>query len=133
MRRWTGCAADGARGQFRRDEGTLDLLAIRDASGHHGSGQCPRHRADVEAALRLIPPEQRAALVLVDMLVIRRDAAAYWKFRPDREEPLRPRPRATAAHVEHLRGSTRRQKLARSGFSRNVGNRQRLTWAGGDG
>ena len=51
------------------DEGTLDLLATQgrvpattDPASHRDT------TLDVEAALRLIPAEQRAALVLVDML-----------------------------------------------------------------
>jgi RNA polymerase sigma-70 factor (ECF subfamily) len=51
------------------DEGALDLLATHGRVPATTDPASVRDTAmDVEAALRLIPPEQRAALVLVDML-----------------------------------------------------------------
>ena len=51
------------------DEGTLDLLATQGRVPATTDPASVRDTAmDVESALRLIPPEQRAALVLVDML-----------------------------------------------------------------
>lgn len=51
------------------DEGALDLLATQGPIPATTDPASVRDTAlDVEAALRLIPPEQRAALVLVDML-----------------------------------------------------------------
>ena len=51
------------------DEGALDLLATQGRVPATTDPASIRDTAlDVEAALRLIPPEQRAALVLVDML-----------------------------------------------------------------
>ena len=60
-------------------------------------------RLDIDAALRMLPPPQRAALVIVDMLGFSvDDAAAILAISPGHgQEPLRPGPRPAAA----LRGA----------------------------
>src|ERR1700683_2092280 len=54
------------------DEEALEALAPHDADPARATDT----RLDVEAALRILPPQQRAALVLVDMLGYSVDAAA---------------------------------------------------------
>src|SRR5487761_107710 len=64
------------------DEGALDALAALSPDGADPSGATAT-RLDVDAALKVLPPPQRAALVLVDMLgfsVI--DAAAILGISP---------------------------------------------------
>jgi len=76
----------------------------------------------VEAALRLIPPEQRAALVLVDMLGYPvADAAAVLEISPGTVKSRCARGRARLLpHLEHLRSSTPAAEAGpEAGFSRN--------------
>ena len=92
------------------DEGTLDLLATQgrvpattDPASHRDT------TLDVEAALRLIPPEQRAALVLVDMLGYPvADAAAVLEISVGTVKSRCARGRARLLpYLEHLRGRGR--------------------------
>jgi RNA polymerase sigma-70 factor, ECF subfamily len=104
------------------DEGTLDLLATQgrvpattDPASHRDT------TLDVEAALRLIPPEQRAALVLVDMLGYPvADAAAVLDISVGTVKSRCARGRARLLpHLEHLRGGPAADPAAEDGISRN--------------
>ena len=89
------------------DEGTLDLLAAQGPAPATVDPASRRDtRLDVEAALRLIPPEQRAALVLVDMLGYPvADAAAVLEISVGTVKSRCARGRARLLpHLEHLRG-----------------------------
>ncbi len=91
------------------DEGTLDLLATQGRVPATTDPASVRDTAlDVEAALRLIPPEQRAALVLVDMLGYPvADAAAVLEISPGTVKSRCARGRARLLpYLEHLRSST---------------------------
>jgi RNA polymerase sigma-70 factor (ECF subfamily) len=105
------------------DEGTLDLLATQGRVPATTDPASVRDTAlDVEAALRLIPPEQRAALVLVDMLGYPvADAAAVLEISPGTVKSRCARGRARLLpHLEHLRSSTPAADLGpEAGFSRN--------------
>jgi RNA polymerase sigma-70 factor, ECF subfamily len=104
------------------DEGTLDLLATQgrvpattDPASHRDT------TLDVESALRLIPPEQRAALVLVDMLGYPvADAAAVLDISVGTVKSRCARGRARLLpHLEHLRGGPAADPAAEDGISRN--------------
>ena len=89
------------------DEGTLDLLATQGRVPATTDPASVRDTAlDVEAALRLIPPEQRAALVLVDMLGYPvADAAAVLEISVGTVKSRCARGRARLLpYLEHLRG-----------------------------
>ena len=105
------------------DEGTLDLLATQGRVPATTDPASVRDTAlDVEAALRLIPPEQRAALVLVDMLGYPvADAAAVLEISPGTVKSRCARGRARLLpHLEHLRSSTPAADPGpEAGFSRN--------------
>jgi RNA polymerase sigma-70 factor (ECF subfamily) len=104
------------------DEGTLDLLATQgrlpattDPASHRDT------TLDVEAALRLIPPEQRAALVLVDMLGYPvADAAAVLDISVGTVKSRCARGRARLLpYLEHLRGGPAADPAGEGGISRN--------------
>jgi RNA polymerase sigma-70 factor (ECF subfamily) len=89
------------------DEGTLDLLATQSTAPATTDPASLRDTTlDVEAALRLIPPEQRAALVLVDMLGYPvADAAAVLEISVGTVKSRCARGRARLLpYLEHLRG-----------------------------
>jgi RNA polymerase sigma-70 factor, ECF subfamily len=89
------------------DEGALDLLATQGRMPATTDPASLRDTAlDVEAALRMIPPEQRAALVLVDMLGYSvADAAAVLEISVGTVKSRCARGRARLLpHLEHLRG-----------------------------
>jgi RNA polymerase sigma-70 factor (ECF subfamily) len=105
------------------DEGALDLLATQGRVPATTDPASVRDTAlDVEAALRLIPPEQRAALVLVDMLGYSvADAAAVLDISVGTVKSRCARGRARLLpYVEHLRaGGGEKDPPAEEGFSRN--------------
>jgi RNA polymerase sigma-70 factor, ECF subfamily len=109
------------------DEGTLDLLATQGTAPATTDPASLRDTTlDVEAALRLIPPEQRAALVLVDMLGYPvADAAAVLEISVGTVKSRCARGRARLLpHLEHLRGRGPHTGLdpgraAKDGISRN--------------
>jgi len=89
------------------DEGALDLLATQGRVPATTDPASLRDTAlDVEAALRLIPPEQRAALVLVDMLGYSvADAAVVLEISVGTVKSRCARGRARLLpYLEHLRG-----------------------------
>ena len=101
------------------DEGTLDLLATQGTAPASTDPASLRETTlDVEAALRLIPAEQRAALVLVDMLGYPvADAAAVLEISVGTVKSRCARGRARLLpHLEHLRG---RGRAGEDGNSRN--------------
>ena len=101
------------------DEGTLDLLATQGTAPASTDPASLRETTlDVEAALRLIPAEQRAALVLVDMLGYPvADAAAVLEISVGTVKSRCARGRARLLpHLEHLRG---RGRGGEDGNSRN--------------
>ena len=117
------------------DEGTLDLLATQGRVPATTDPASVRDTAlDVEAALRLIPPEQRAALVLVDMLGYPvADAAAVLEISVGTVKSRCARGRARLLpYLEHLRGgAAAADHRAERRISRNrTATGQRLTWAG---
>ena len=73
------------------DEQALEALLAHDPDPARAADT----RLDIDAALRILPPPQRAALVLVDMLGFSvDDAAAILDTSPGHgQEPLRPGPR----------------------------------------
>jgi RNA polymerase sigma-70 factor (ECF subfamily) len=85
------------------DEQAFEALA--------GSAGDPAHatdtRLDVDAALRILPPQQRAALVVVDMLGFSvADAAVILDISPGTVKSRCARARARLLpHVAHLRGN----------------------------
>ena len=85
------------------DEQAFEALA--------GSAGDPAHatdtRLDVDAALRILPPQQRAALVVVDMLGFSvADAAVILDISPGTVKSRCARARARLLpHVSHLRGN----------------------------
>jgi RNA polymerase sigma-70 factor, ECF subfamily len=109
------------------DEGTLDLLATQGTAPASTDPASLRETTlDVEAALRLIPAEQRAALVLVDMLGYPvADAAAVLEISVGTVKSRCARGRARLLpHLEHLRGRGPNTGLdpprrAEEGISRN--------------
>lgn len=105
------------------DEGTLDLLATQGRVPATTDPASLRDTTlDVEAALRLIPPEQRAALVLVDMLGYPvADAAAVLDISVGTVKSRCARGRARLLpYLEHLRGRAAEiHPGAEDGLSRN--------------
>jgi RNA polymerase sigma-70 factor (ECF subfamily) len=105
------------------DEGALDLLATQGRVPATTDPASARDTTlDVEAALRLIPPEQRAALVLVDMLGYPvADAAAVLDISVGTVKSRCARGRARLLpHLEHLRaGGGEKDPRTEEGFSRN--------------
>ena len=85
------------------DEEALEALAPHDADPARATDT----RLDVEAALRILPPQQRAALVLVDMLGYSVDAAAaILEVSPGTVKSRCARARARLLpYVSHLRGN----------------------------
>ncbi len=85
------------------DEEALEALAAHDADPARATDT----RLDVEAALRILPPQQRAALVLVDMLGFSVDAAAaILDTSPGTVKSRCARARARLLpYVSHLRGN----------------------------
>jgi RNA polymerase sigma-70 factor (ECF subfamily) len=120
------------------DEGTLDLLATQGRVPATTDPASVRDTAlDVEAALRLIPPEQRAALVLVDMLGYPvADAAAVLEISVGTVKSRCARGRARLLpHLRHLRaGAGLDDPAAEDGNSRNHTATGRVSpGQGGDG
>jgi RNA polymerase sigma-70 factor (ECF subfamily) len=105
------------------DEGALDLLATQGRVPATTDPASVRDTAlDVEAALRLIPPDQRAALVLVDMLGYPvADAAAVLEISVGTVKSRCARGRARLLpYVRHLRaGAGLDDPPAEEGNSRN--------------
>ena len=104
------------------DEGALDLLATQGRVPAITDPASVRDTAlDVEAALRLIPPEQRAALVLVDMLGYPvADAAAVLDISVGTVKSRCARGRARLLpHLEHLRAGGAGKDPRTAEFSRN--------------
>ena len=105
------------------DEGTLDLLATQGTVPATTDPASLRDTAlDVEAALRRIPAEQRAALVLVDMLGYSvADAAAVLEISVGTVKSRCARGRARLLpHLEHLRGgAAAADRRAEERISRN--------------
>jgi RNA polymerase sigma-70 factor, ECF subfamily len=85
------------------DEEALEALAPHDADPARATDT----RLDVEAALRILPPQQRAAVVLVDMLGYSVDAAAaILEVSPGTVKSRCARARARLLpYVSHLRGN----------------------------
>ena len=120
------------------DEGTLDLLATQGRVPATTDPASVRDTAlDVEAALRLIPPDQRAALVLVDMLGYPvADAAAVLGISVGTVKSRCARGRARLLpHLQHLRaGADLRDPPAEERNSRNHTATGRVSpGQGGDG
>jgi len=105
------------------DEGALDLLATQGRVPATIDPASLRDTAlDVAAALRLIPAEQRAALVLVDMLGYPvADAATVLEISVGTVKSRCARGRARLLpHLEHLRGgAAKAYPRAEEGFVRN--------------
>jgi RNA polymerase sigma-70 factor (ECF subfamily) len=111
------------------DERTLEVLATQGTSPATTDDAGNRELAiDVAAALRLIPPQQRAALVLVDMLGYPvADAAAVLEISVGTVKSRCARGRARLLpHVRHLRAGSgeeqpagEEQRAAAGGQSRN--------------
>jgi len=87
------------------DERTFEALAPQDGDPARASDT----RLDVDAALRILPPQQRAALVLVDMLGFAvADAAAILGISPGTVKSRCARARARLLpYLEHLRDPAR--------------------------
>jgi len=85
------------------DEETFEALVARDDDPARASDT----RLDVDAALRILPPAQRAALVLVDMLGFSvTDAAVILGISPGTVKSRCARSRARLLpYVEHLKGN----------------------------
>jgi RNA polymerase sigma-70 factor (ECF subfamily) len=85
------------------DEEALEALAPHDADPARATDT----RLDVDAALRILPPQQRAAVVLVDMLGYSVDAAAaILEVSPGTVKSRCARARARLLpYVSHLRGN----------------------------
>jgi RNA polymerase sigma-70 factor (ECF subfamily) len=85
------------------DEETFEALVAQDGDPARQSDT----RMDVDAALRLLPPPQRAALVVVDMLGFSvADAAIILDISPGTVKSRCARARARLLpHVEHLHGN----------------------------
>ncbi|HEY0716215.1 MAG TPA: RNA polymerase sigma factor SigM [Streptosporangiaceae bacterium] len=104
------------------DEDTLDLLATQGRVPATTDPASVRDTTlDVEAALRLIPPEQRAALVLVDMLGYPvADAAAVLGISVGTVKSRCARGRARLLpHLAHLRGGAAADSGPEDRISRN--------------
>jgi RNA polymerase sigma-70 factor (ECF subfamily) len=85
------------------DEQAFEALVARDGDPARVSDT----RLDVDAALRILPPQQRAALVVVDMLGFSvADAAVILEISPGTVKSRCARARARLLpHVAHLRGN----------------------------
>jgi RNA polymerase sigma-70 factor (ECF subfamily) len=92
-----------ARPAVPAEEQTFDALVALDTDPAHATDT----RLDVDAALRLLPPPQRAALVVVDMLGFSvADAAVILDVSPGTVKSRCARARAKLLpHVAHLRGN----------------------------
>jgi RNA polymerase sigma-70 factor (ECF subfamily) len=92
-----------ARPAVPTEEETFEALAARDGDPARTSDT----RLDVDAALRTLPPHQRAALVVVDMLGFSvADAAVILDISPGTVKSRCARARARLLpHVSHLRGN----------------------------
>lgn len=104
------------------DEGALDLLASQGRTSANTDPASLRDTAlDVEAALQMIPAEQRAALVLVDMLGYSvADAAAVLDISVGTVKSRCARGRARLLpHVQHLRAGDAGNPSAEDGDFRN--------------
>jgi RNA polymerase sigma-70 factor (ECF subfamily) len=90
------------------DEEAFEALAAESLAAHDADpARATDTRLDVEAALRILPPQQRAALVLVDMLGYSVDAAAaILETSPGTIKSRCARARARLLpYVSHLRGN----------------------------
>ena len=85
------------------DEQAFEALVAQDGDPARAADT----RLDVDAALRVLPPQQRAALVLVDMLGFAvADAAAILDVSPGTVKSRCARARARLLpHVQHLQGN----------------------------
>ena len=92
-----------ARPAVPAEEQTFEALVALDTDPAHATDT----RLDVDAALRLLPPPQRAALVVVDMLGFSvNDAAVILDISPGTVKSRCARARAKLLpHVAHLRGN----------------------------
>ncbi|MGD0064258.1 MAG: RNA polymerase sigma factor SigM [Streptosporangiaceae bacterium] len=92
-----------ARPAVPAEEQTFEALVALDTDPAHATDT----RLDVDAALRLLPPQQRAALVVVDMLGFSvADAAVILDISPGTVKSRCARARARLLpHVAHLRGN----------------------------
>jgi RNA polymerase sigma-70 factor (ECF subfamily) len=92
-----------ARPAVPAEEQTFEALVALDTDPAHATDT----RLDVDAALRLLPPPQRAALVVVDMLGFSvADAAVILDISPGTVKSRCARARARLLpHVAHLRGN----------------------------
>ncbi len=92
-----------ARPTVPAQEQTLEALVAPDADPGHSTAV----RLDVDAALQILPPQQRAALVVVDMLGFSvADAAVILDISPGTVKSRCARARAKLLpHVAHLRGN----------------------------
>src|ERR1700726_4344132 len=84
-------------------EQAFEALVAQDG----GPARAPDTRLDVDAALRILPPPQRAALVVVDMLGFSvADAAVILDISPGTVKSRCARARARLLpHLSHLRGN----------------------------
>jgi RNA polymerase sigma-70 factor (ECF subfamily) len=85
------------------EEQTFEALVAQDGDPAHATDT----RLDVDAALRILPPQQRAALVVVDMLGFSvADAAVILDISTGTVKSRCARARAKLLpHVAHLRGN----------------------------
>jgi RNA polymerase sigma-70 factor (ECF subfamily) len=92
-----------ARPTVPAQEQAFEALVAPDADPGHSTAI----RLDVDAALRILPPQQRAALVVVDMLGFSvADAAVILDISPGTVKSRCARARAKLLpHVAHLRGN----------------------------
>ncbi len=92
-----------ARPAVQAEEETFEALAAQQGDPARASDT----RLDVDAALRTLPPQQRAALVVVDMLGFSvADAAVILDISPGTVKSRCARARARLLpHVSHLRGN----------------------------
>jgi RNA polymerase sigma-70 factor (ECF subfamily) len=92
-----------ARPAVPAEEQTFEALVAQDGDPAHATDT----RLDVDAALRILPPQQRAALVVVDMLGFSvADAAVILDISTGTVKSRCARARAKLLpHVAHLRGN----------------------------
>jgi|ERR1039458_9394963 RNA polymerase sigma-70 factor (ECF subfamily) len=92
-----------ARPAVLAEEQTFEALVAQDGDPAHATDT----RLDVDAALRILPPQQRAALVVVDMLGFSvADAAVILDISTGTVKSRCARARAKLLpHVAHLRGN----------------------------
>jgi RNA polymerase sigma-70 factor, ECF subfamily len=92
-----------ARPAVPAEEQTFEALVAQDGDPAHATDT----RLDVDAALRILPPQQRAALVVVDMLGFSvADAAVILDISAGTVKSRCARARAKLLpHVAHLRGN----------------------------